>query len=168
MYAILKYGAEKANESIKNLGYIIHCFRCFHRETVKAPSLIEHGGRCSKCGSKVDFAGPLWLRKLSEKQFCNLMEREAERRALKNGERIRKILALVKGEVDAPITYYVLDKLCHKLALPAPSVKTLLEVLREKGFQAYLTHFNPKGMRTDAPVMDISGFLQTVVASLKR
>jgi tRNA (guanine26-N2/guanine27-N2)-dimethyltransferase len=43
------------------------------------------------------------------------------------------------------------DKICDKLNLPVPPQKKVLEKLREKGFQAVLTHFNSRGFRTDAP-----------------
>lgn len=158
IYATIKYGAKKADESIKNMGYIMHCFKCFHRETVKGKFLNERSGKCSKCGSKTDIAGPLWLGYICDKQFCMLMEKEVERRAFKNGDEIRKILALIRNEVDAPITYYVLDKLCDKMALPVPSVKNFLKILKEKGFQACSTHFNPKGIRTDAPTSSMMDF----------
>jgi tRNA (guanine26-N2/guanine27-N2)-dimethyltransferase len=166
IYAILKYGAEKADESIKNMGYILHCFRCFHREIVKGLVFIKHNGKCRECGSKIDFAGPLWLGKSSDKQFCKLMEKEAEQRTFRHGERISKLLALIRDEVDAPATYYVMDKLCDKLALPAPSVKKLLKILKEKDFQAFPTHFNSKGIRTNASATDVKKILQMAVATI--
>ena len=94
------------------------------------------------------------------------MEKEAEQRIFRNGEKIRKILSLVKNEVDAPVTYYVLDKLCDKLALPVPSVENFLKVLKERGFQAVLTHFNSKGIKTDASAADVKKLLQMVVTAV--
>src|SRR4030043_51497 len=35
VYAEIAYGAKKADESIKNLGFILHCFNCFHREAMQ-------------------------------------------------------------------------------------------------------------------------------------
>jgi len=168
IYAITEHGAKKADESIKNMGYILHCFKCLHREPVKGLFAVGQSAKCTECGSKIDFAGPLWLGKILEGQFCELMEKEAKHRALKHGEKIRKILALTKNEIDAPITYYVLDKLCSRLALPAPSTKRVLEALKEEGFQAYLTHFSSKGIRTNASAVNMKELLQTVVMSLKR
>jgi len=165
VYVTIKYGAKKADESIKNMGYILHCFKCFHRETMREPFLAEHVGKCGECGSKMDLAGPLWLGKLCEKQFCNLIEKEAERRTFRNAERLRKILALIKNEIEAPATYYVIDKLCGKLALPVPSVKKLIGVLRENGFRASPTHFNSRGIRTDASATDVKKLCRVAVAT---
>jgi tRNA (guanine26-N2/guanine27-N2)-dimethyltransferase len=168
IYAITEHGAKKADESVKNMGYILHCFKCLHREPVKGISAVGQSAKCTECGSKIDFAGPLWLGKIFDGQFCESMEKEAKHRALRHGEKIRKILASIKNEIEAPITYYVLDKLCSRLALPAPSTKRVLEALKEEGFKACFTHFNPKGIRTNASAAKMKDLLRTVVMSLKR
>jgi len=162
IYATIKHGAKMADESTKKMGYILHCFRCFHREDVTELFHAKYAGKCNECSSKIDFAGPLWLGKLFDRQFCRLMEKETEQRMFTHGKKILKILALIDNEVDAPLTYYVLDKLCDKLALPVPSVRKILTVLKEKGFRASLTHFNSKGIRTDASAASMKELLQNV------
>ncbi|MGB9756563.1 MAG: tRNA (guanine(10)-N(2))-dimethyltransferase [Candidatus Bathyarchaeales archaeon] len=164
LYAKIAHGAKKADESIKNMGYILHCFNCFHRETIKAPSLIGHSGKCSQCNSKLDYAGPLWLGKIFDKNFCENMEKEAQDMTLGCKAKVMKILALIKDEVDGPPTYYVINKLCDKLAIPVPSVRKVLNALRERGFQACPTHFNFNGVRTNASVMEIMNVLKVVLA----
>ena len=96
-------------------------------------------------------AGPLWLGKIADKNFCYLMEREAEGRNLRQEKRLLKMLSLVQNEAEAPVTYYRVDKICDKLNLPIPPQKKVLEKIRKAGFQAVLTHFNSRGLRTDAP-----------------
>jgi tRNA (guanine26-N2/guanine27-N2)-dimethyltransferase len=162
IYATIKYGAKKADESIKSMGYILHCFNCFHRETAKVPSFFGQSGKCSECNSSLSIAGPLWLGKIFDKQFCELMEEAAKKRDLRLGRRIEKTLALIKNEAEAPITYYVSDKLCDRLNLPAISVPKLVEALRIARFQAYATHFNSKGIRTDASAVKIKELMQRI------
>jgi tRNA (guanine26-N2/guanine27-N2)-dimethyltransferase len=159
IYAIADHGARKADESIKKMGYILHCFKCFHRETTKELLATDRSAKCSECGSKIDFAGPLWLGRIVEREFCELMEKEAKHKALRHGEELRRILALTKDEADAPITYYVLDKLCSRLALPALPVKRLFKDLKDS-FQASLTHYNTKGIRTNASAATMKELLQ--------
>jgi tRNA (guanine26-N2/guanine27-N2)-dimethyltransferase len=168
IYATTKYGAKKADESIKNMGYILHCFNCFHRETTKEHFLVEHSRKCSECNSKLDIAGPLWLGKIFDREFCELIEREAKQRKFRLEDRIGKILTLIKGEAEAPVTYYVIDKLCDLLALPVPSVKKVVEILRKGGFQASLTHFNSKGIRTNASAMIMKELLRKAVTTVTR
>ncbi|MDI6847371.1 MAG: tRNA (guanine(10)-N(2))-dimethyltransferase [Candidatus Bathyarchaeia archaeon] len=165
VYATIKHGAKKADESIKNMGYILHCFKCFHREAVKKLFLVEHSGKCSECDSKMNIAGPLWLGRIFEKQFCELMEGEAKQRAFKLGRKIRKILTLIENETEASITYYMVDKLCDSLALPVPSLRTVVEALRKEDSQASLTHFNPKGIRSNVPAMEINELLRKLATA---
>jgi tRNA (guanine26-N2/guanine27-N2)-dimethyltransferase len=162
IYATITYGAKKADESIKNIGYILHCFNCFHRETAKDSFFHEHSGKCSECNSNLSLAGPLWLGKIVDKRFCELMEEEAEKRNFRLGRKIEKTLTLIKNESEAPITFYVNDKLCDKLNIPVPPVIKLVEALRGTGFQACATHFNSKGIRTDASAMEIEELLQRI------
>jgi tRNA (guanine26-N2/guanine27-N2)-dimethyltransferase len=162
IYATIEYGARKADESIKSMGYILHCFNCFHREIAKGPLFLWHSGKCSECNSSLSVAGPLWLGKIFDKRFCELMEEVARNRDLRLGRRIEKTLALIKNEAEAPITYYVSDKLCDRLNLPGISVTKLVEALRIARFQAYATHFNSKGIRTDASAVKIKELMQRI------
>jgi tRNA (guanine26-N2/guanine27-N2)-dimethyltransferase len=160
VYTVIEYGAKKADESLKNMGYVLHCFKCFHRETLPSTSLVGDSGKCGECNSRLSLAGPLWIGKLFNREFCRLMIDENERALFKNKERIRRMLALADGETDAPATYYVHDELCDSLSLRVPPVKKLLEALKRNGFQASPTCFNPKGIRTDAPASKLVEFLE--------
>jgi len=163
VYLILKHGARKADESLKNLGYILHCFNCLHRETVHKNVLLAHDVRCPNCGSKMDYAGPVWLGKIAEENFCNLMKEELGRKRLKSEKKVEKILTLVKAECSAPITYYVLDEICSKIHLPVPPTRAVLEALKRKGFEALPTHFNPKGVKSNAHVTEITTIVKQVL-----
>jgi tRNA (guanine26-N2/guanine27-N2)-dimethyltransferase len=157
LYAQIAYGAKKADESIKTLGYILHCFNCFHRETTHQP----FGNlQCPNCGSKMDYAGPLWLGNIFDPNFIELMIKENRTVAFRNSARITKLLSLTKEEAQAPITYFVVDKLSGKLGLPSPSIQAFINALRNSGFQAVQTHFNTRGIRTDAPVMAMHKLLK--------
>lgn len=161
-YATIKYGAKNADESIKNMGYLLHCFNCFHREK-ESTFKVQRPDRCSECGSKLNIAGPLWLGRLYDFQFIELMENEANNRRLGSQRKVREMLSISKTEVEAPITYYVVDRLCDSLNLPVPSVKKVIEALNKKGFQAYPTHFNTRGIRTDAPASTLRETLPSLV-----
>jgi tRNA (guanine26-N2/guanine27-N2)-dimethyltransferase len=164
VYAEIAYGAKKADESVKNLGYVLHCFNCLHRETAKDP-FTKRIENCPECGSKMDYAGPLWLERIFDKQFCELMTKENMRTAFRNSGKIAKLLSIAKDEAEAPATYYVIDKISEKLALPVPSVDVMLQNIRDNGFQAFPTHFNSRGIRTDAPALTMQKLLQKALAT---
>ncbi len=151
IYATMKYSAKHADESLKNMGHVLHCFRCFHRESTKGLYTARQTRGCSECGSTLSIAGPLWLGRLFDAEFCGLMKEEAESRRPRLGRRIDKMLILASRETDAPISYYVVDKLCDSLDLSVPSVKDVTSALMKDGFQALLTSFNTRGVRSDAP-----------------
>jgi tRNA (guanine26-N2/guanine27-N2)-dimethyltransferase len=164
VYVQIGYGAKKSDASVKNLGYILHCFNCLHRETAR--SLFDQRiEKCPECGSTMDCAGPLWLGKIFDKQFCELMAQENTRIAFKNSFKIAKLLTLTKDEAEAPETYYVIDQISSKLTLPVPAMSRMLQKLRDKGFQAFPTHFNSRGVRTDAPARTVQELLRKVSAS---
>jgi tRNA (guanine26-N2/guanine27-N2)-dimethyltransferase len=157
VYAQISYGAKRADESVKQLGFILHCFNCLHRETTQQPfgSL-----QCPECGVKMDYAGPLWLGSVFDQNFIELMIKENRSVAFKNSARITKLLSLTKDEASAPPTYFVVDKLSGKLGLPSPSIQGFVNALRAGGFQAVPTHFNSQGIRTDATALTLQKLLK--------
>jgi tRNA (guanine26-N2/guanine27-N2)-dimethyltransferase len=157
VYAVLLHGAKNADKSLQNMGYILHCFNCFHRETAKASFAYGLSLKCPECGSKMDYAGPLWLGKIADKNFCVLMEEAVKESPLKR--RVWKILCLVNGECDAPITYYVLDKICDKLGLSVPSTNNVLRAMAERGYTFSRTHFNPKGIKSNISIKELKELL---------
>jgi len=163
VYAQVGYGASKADESLKNFGYILHCFNCFHRESTRPLSGLSL--KCPECGSKMEFAGPLWVGKILDRQFCEEMLNENMHSMLKNSGEISKLLSTLAAEANAPITYFVIDNLCDKLSMPVPPTEKMKHLIESKGFQAVPTHFNTRGIRTDAPALIMQDFVKKAVQS---
>ncbi|MFQ6065552.1 MAG: tRNA (guanine(10)-N(2))-dimethyltransferase [Candidatus Bathyarchaeia archaeon] len=150
LYAVAHHGAKGADKSVSKMGFLVHCFTCLHRETTPGIfSSPKHN--CSECGSRTSVAGPLWLDKIFDEEFCALIERELKGRHLRNMKIILRLLSLSRDEAEASPTYYVTDKICDKLNLPIPPLIEVITKLRKAGFQAAPTHFNTRGIRTDAP-----------------
>lgn len=165
VYAVLEHGAEVADETLSQMGYVLHCFSCFHRETIRESTLLQHGMKCPECGSKMDYAGPLWLGCLWDRGFHALMIEETGRKIIGCMKRVMQILRLVGEEMDAPPTYFVLDKLCDILGLSVPSKAKIIEMLKSWGFTATPTHFHPKGVRTNASAAQVKQALLKTLRS---
>ncbi len=161
VYAQIGYGAKKADDSLKSTGYIMHCFGCMHREFVYQPFGCP---TCPECGTKMDYAGPLWTGSIADQSFVEQIIAENQTAAFRNTSKISKLLSLIKAEATSPSTYYVIDKLSGKLNLPAPSNQAFLAALQKVGFQAVPTHFNPRGIKTDAPALAMHKILHALVA----
>jgi len=161
-YAVFHRGAKQADNSVRKMGYVLHCFNCFHRETSKG-ILPPWKRECTECGSKLNVAGPLWLGKIFDEEFSVLMEGEVAGRNLGQEKKILKLLSLAKSEAEAPITYYAIDKICDKLNLRIPPLTKTMDELRGAGFQAVPTHFNSRGIRTDAPISVLKALIRRLV-----
>jgi tRNA (guanine26-N2/guanine27-N2)-dimethyltransferase len=166
-YVILSYGAKQADKNIRAMGYVLHCFECFHRETAKGiVSFLERN--CPECGSRLHVAGPLWLGELLDERFCVQMKKEAKNRNLRLGEKISKMLYLVIEESKAPVAYYVIDKICDKFNLSIPSLSEIIDELRKLGFQAVATHFTAKAIRTNASAKVVKEVVTRLSGSRKQ
>ena len=161
VYAQIYYGCQRADESLKNTGYILHCFNCLHRETVHQlfSSLI-----CPECGTKMDYAGPLWVGHINSEAYVNQIFAESQVVVFrKNGRRITKFLETIKAEAEAPITYYVLDQVSKKLGLPAISLQAFIGALQDRGYEVVPTHFSSRGIKVNTSAAVIKEAFKTVV-----
>jgi len=166
-YVILRYGAKEADESVNAMGYVQHCFACFHRHaTYGINSCVDKV--CPECGSKLNSTGPLWLGQLWSKQYCKDLLGEADARNLRLKQQIRRLLFLTSGESEAPMTYFVVDKLCDKWSLAIPPFHKVVAELRKKGHEAVPSHFSPKAFRTSAPASVMREILEKLAASETR
>lgn len=163
LYAKIKYGAKKADESIAKIGFVLHCFNCFHREALIGVYGAERSKICSECGSSLSVGGPLWLGKLSDDDFCALIEQEAQDTRLKLGTKIRKMLSLIRGESNGSPTYFVVDKLCDRINVPVPPVKDVIQAIRREGYEASSTHFSSRGIRSDVEAIKLTKIVQELV-----
>jgi tRNA (guanine26-N2/guanine27-N2)-dimethyltransferase len=161
-YAVVHYSAKQADKSVRKMGYILHCFNCLHREASEG-MFSSWKKDCIECGSKLNAAGPLWLGEIFDKKFSASMEKEAVKMNLGQKKRIRKLLSLIQMEAEAPITYYAMDKVCDKLNLRIPPLTKTIEALRAADFQATPTHFNSRGIRTNAPISVLNTHIRRLV-----
>lgn len=161
LYATVHHGARAADRCIEEVGFILHCSDCLHREPVKILRPFN-SVRCPKCGSRMGYAGPLWLGGITDTVFCDLMLANLPSMDLAEERQITKLLNLLRGEAEAPQTYYVTDHLGRRLGKPLPPLDKVLSELRSRGYASSRTHFHSRGFKTEAP----SDVVLKVVGSL--
>ena len=122
----------------------------------------HHKKMCLFCGKRMHIAGPLWLDVLYDKKFTENMLFESHNNILGTKKRIIKLLSNILEEINAPPTFYVIDKICEILGEPSRAKKAVIDNLNELGFQATSTHFHPKGIKTDASVEDVKSAIKNV------
>ncbi|MEM2876060.1 MAG: tRNA (guanine(10)-N(2))-dimethyltransferase [Candidatus Bathyarchaeia archaeon] len=162
LYVTLSRGAKEADRCLDQMGYIIHCRRCLHREFIVGLDQIPPN-RCPNCGSFTEFSGPMWLGKLVEAGFCAEMLKYVEESTLERSRDVAKLLGMLKAEADASPTYYVSDEIGRRLRVSLPPIEKILLELWSRGFYSTRTHFHSNGFKTDAPpevVLDVVRNLQ--------
>jgi len=126
-----------------NLGFILHCRTCGHRESTPIQK-----NECSLCNSKVEIAGPLWIGNLFDKKFIETMLQQLPNFEVdKKFERVFQKCIL---ESEMPTTYFTLDEIASKIQVSPPKLEKVISKLQKNGFQATPTSFSPTGFRTDA------------------
>ena len=158
LYLEIKKGSKKTDNSLNNIGYISHCKHCLHRQTSNGlASPIEN--ICPVCGEKLIHAGPLWLGPIQDSEFIKKMIDEANYKKINSEKQALKLLNSCLIEADAPATFYDVHAICKSLKISAPKLDLVFEELRNKGFIAEKTHFNPLGIKTNAGIKDIQEVL---------
>ena len=162
VYLQFSKGVSRANESMKNLGYIFHCFDCEYRKTIddlipKMPKV------CPNCSSrKTGVAGPLWIGMLFDSSFCEKSLYTVEKKILGTHNRVTKIIRLALNEANMPPTYFNLHLLCDRMNLEVPPFEKVMNRLKENGFEVSRTHFDPVSIRTTAGVEEVKSVLRSI------
>lgn len=162
IYATIGKGAAKTDESLRSLGFIVHCKNCLNRMVVKglAPIIPDC---CPICGGKFKVGGPLWCGPMNDSDFIGSMLAEVQNLRLNKKESAVKILNLNINEADAPVTHYEIHKVCKNLKTSAPPILDIMEQLLNMGYFVSRTHFSPTSIKTDADIVE----LKKIILSLK-
>ncbi|MEW6069090.1 MAG: tRNA (guanine(10)-N(2))-dimethyltransferase [Candidatus Thermoplasmatota archaeon] len=140
IYIKVGKGARKANELLKNIGYLEHDFKTGKR---KITSLKE---------SRHALGGPLWLGKLFDFEFLSKLKIE---HFLGTKTRVQKYLELWKEEANAPAFYYETNELARIFKISPPKMERVISLLKDKNFIATRTHFSFTGFKTNASMKEL-------------
>ncbi|MDY6774808.1 MAG: tRNA (guanine(10)-N(2))-dimethyltransferase [Halobacteria archaeon] len=155
-YMSLDTGGKVANASLEGLGYISHCFDCYYRTS--SHGMIFDGERdCPNCGSEMRVAGPLWIDSVRDPEFVDEVRDEIER-YMGTYKRARKVLRLVRDEIETP-THYDHHKLSKKWGVTPYKIDESVEMIREAGFEASRAHYSGTAIKTDADVDELEEFV---------
>ncbi|MEM2095865.1 MAG: hypothetical protein QXR20_04535 [Candidatus Caldarchaeum sp.] len=136
-------GRSRVIKLLESLGWIQACNSLHHAQH---PLTSPPGLRCVSCGGRAVMIGPAWLGPLHDQGLVEKMTGQT-------GElhAAQKILRKVAEEVDV-VGFFPVDLLARASRRHPPSPARLVECLRETGYRASLTHVDPTGVKTDAPV----------------
>jgi tRNA (guanine26-N2/guanine27-N2)-dimethyltransferase len=104
-------------------------------------------------------AGPLWTGPIHNKKFLKELAQDCETHLIKIGT---KITSIALQEIDMPPTYFTIDKISSKMGVTTPSLSSIIQSIKKKGYRASRTALNSKGIKTDAPNMVLQKIVKTL------
>jgi len=161
VFALTIKDKKKISDYFNSYGYILHCKRCNYRRILES-NILTLNDECPNCKSNehMDFAGPLWIDELHEENFVKQVIKFNELANYSNKNKIIKILNILLEEINMPISYINIHKLCQELNLQAvPKMDELINLLQEQGFKASRTHFDYTSIKTNMELESIQELL---------
>ena len=157
-YLEITLGTKQVDRTLKSMGFSIHCPMCGFRGHVYGLAVyIEK--ECPLCNALTQIAGPLWLGPFREPSFCNEVISKIEIYSLNTKNKAKKLIMLCRDELDIPM-FYDQHVICKELGVSATGIETLIETLKDNGFEASRIHFNGTSFRTDAPIFEIKKLIR--------
>ncbi len=157
VYATVGRGAKGADSCLNEVGYILHCSNCLNRRVVRQ-SLWGVEEVCDVCGGKMEVGGPLWTGKLADPAFCSVMASISEEHL--GDLRLVRLINLVRDEAELPPSFYNIDLHCSRLKVRSQPTNKILTSLRDAGFRAARTHFDERGVKSDASNLEFDRILK--------
>ena len=160
VYLMAIRGAQRADEVLKNIGFVSHCNFCMRRVFTRGTA-VELPSNC-ECGGRFSHSGPLWLGELIDKQFTREVMDDLSMRNFKLKHQEILLLSRCIEEADGPPTFYDLNELSSCSGISPPKISELITAIRARGYFVSRTHFSNTGFRTDAPIEEIKEILKGV------
>ena len=155
LYLGVSHGRADADNMMKDLGSVVHCFKCKNRFELRGLA-VQAPETCPVCGAKVKVGGPLWLGATKDRAFVEKVIAVLEAGQFNKKERAVRMLSLVRDELDTAM-FYDQHAICRDLKATPTDIATLLDDLKRQGFAASRTHYLGVGFKTDAPIGVIRG-----------
>jgi tRNA (guanine26-N2/guanine27-N2)-dimethyltransferase len=146
---------EKANLQHQDIGFVYFCTECSYFKTTKISEVLETS-ECPICKMRLEKAGPLWLAELYYKNCIEDLQLALQEMELPSKKEMEKKLIKMAGEAESPAFFYYLPYVLRRLQKVGVGIQTIIDSLREKGFIASRTSFNPQGLKTNATYQELS------------
>lgn len=149
VYFRIKRSRSRADETLKNLGFILYCDKCMNRRYFDIDEITHF---CD-CGNKFKILGPIWKGKFADEKVCDMLIKNAKEKTE------QKILKMVKEEQSIIIPYYNIHKICRKEHIQIKGTYKIIKTAEESGLKAARTHFDGKGLRFSGNVNELRKIL---------
>lgn len=144
VYAKVLRGKKYAKESMLNLGFILYNTRENSWKTIKVEDVIKNKWEKDE---KHKIIGPIWVSKYIDSELVKKMYSNSFELSQESVEMILKIM----NENSEIVGYYDTDLISKSLSVSSRKMQKLVDKIKERGYVATRTLYNPKGIKTNMP-----------------
>ncbi len=142
-------GARAADETLKRIGYILQCPKCFYRTEHQA--MFPEGKTCPYCDIPLTPIGPLWLGSLRDAGTLVQMREQLGSMVLGTKKDLAKLIDLCIEELPTS-SHYDYHRIAKTAGCSPPHIDTVIARIIASGYPATRTHFSGYGIKTEAPL----------------
>ena len=114
---------------------------------------------------RTDILGPIWVDPIFNIDFSRKMLEILDKSDnFEQGEKLKKIINWEIALADVPF-FYDVQEIARRLHISAPGVNEVVDKLIDLGYRATRTHFNPRGVRTNAKIRDVVKIVKNIMLS---
>lgn len=151
---ISERGRRKADDFWKSIGWVSFCPICNNYFVTRGLENIPNQSCTIRGHGNTELLGPLWIDPIFDAEYVkNIIDTLGRETNISTKNR-EKLLEILKNEilVNDVLLYYNIQDIARKLGVSTPVIMDVVEKIREKGFRASKTHFDPTAIKTDAPL----------------
>jgi len=150
-------GAGAADNTLKQIGFILQCPKCLYRE--EHQGMIPPTVSCPHCNQPLGFIGPLWLGSI--RNYETLLEMQEHLKTMELGTKkdLEKLISTCIDELPTS-SFYDYHHIAKLLKVSPPDINIVLKRIRADGYAATRTHFCGYGIKTEAPLAIIKAAIQ--------
>lgn len=149
VYARVLRGKKYAKESMSNLGFVLYNTRENSWKTVKMEDVIKNDW---KKDENHKIIGPIWISRYIDNEFVRKMYDNSFELSQESVKMILKIM----NENSEIVGYYDADLTSKLLNVSSRKIQELIDKIKERGYVATRTLYNPKGIKTDMPYSEFT------------
>ncbi|MDD5086952.1 MAG: tRNA (guanine(10)-N(2))-dimethyltransferase [Candidatus Nanoarchaeia archaeon] len=151
-------GKKKADEIIKNHGYVLYCKDCLFRETAAD---VFNSKECPFCNSKLDYAGKLWLGQLWDKKIVTKMNKEAKKTKDKDLIKLMQIIT-DESKINSVGFYDIAKVVKHNKLKHVPKKELLIKEIKKAKLKVAETHIRPNSIRSDITLKELVKIIRNI------
>ncbi|MEM0046181.1 MAG: hypothetical protein QXR92_05630 [Fervidicoccaceae archaeon] len=147
-----------ATRAMEKLGYL-----CINEEGGISSIINLNDFGTDECKKAI---GPLWIDNIWNEEFTEQMKNELKDSQYLSSE-LKRTLSLIEREIKVnSIGYYRIDEVCSAMRKNIPPFSVLINELEKMGYRASRTHFDKRGIRTNAPLEDLKRAIEEASSRL--